>query len=155
MSEFRRTRGPFEISADPRRIDVDAVHRYLRRSYWAEDIPKTILEKAIAGSLCFSLFDRQVQVGFARIVTDGATFAYLCDVYVLEEYQGQGLGTWLIQELQAHPQLAGLRRFMLVTRDAHRLYERCGFKPTATPQAIMEIVRKNPYKQTGGGDVES
>lgn len=155
MTEFTRTRGPFEISADPRRIDVDAVHDYLRRSYWAEDIPKAIVEKAIAGSLCFSLFDRQVQVGFARIVTDGATFAYLCDVYVLEEYRGQGLGTWLIQELQTHPDLAGLRRFMLATKDAHRLYERCGFEPLATPQAIMEIVRVNPYKQKGAGDAES
>jgi GNAT superfamily N-acetyltransferase len=146
MTAFNRIHGQFEISTDAGRIDVEAVHAYLRRSYWAEDVPRATVEKAIAGSLCFSLFHGGVQIGLARVVTDRATFAYLCDVYVLEDYRGRGLGKWLIQELQTHPDLQGLRRFMLVTRDAHSLYEQCSFKPLADPAKVMEIVYPDAYK---------
>ena len=146
MTDFTRTRGPFEISTDARRIDLDAVHGYLTTSYWAKGIPKALLARAIAGSLCFSLFDRGAQIGFARVVTDRATFAYLCDVYVLEAYRGQGLGKWLIGELRSHPDLAGLRRFVLVTRDAHGLYAQFSFTPLATPDRYMEIARPGLYE---------
>jgi GNAT superfamily N-acetyltransferase len=126
-------------------MDVEAIHGYLARSYWSEGIPKPLLQKAMAGSLCFGLFDGPRQIGFARVVTDRATFAYLCDVYVLEAHQGRGLGTWFMSELVTHPDLQGLRRFGLVTRDAHRLYEKCGFTPLADPAGHMEIVRPGLY----------
>ncbi|HEY6391995.1 MAG TPA: GNAT family N-acetyltransferase [Bryobacteraceae bacterium] len=139
-------RGQYEISTDRSRIDVDAVHAYLTRSYWAEGISKDLMAKAIAGSLCFSVFDGSRQIGFARVVTDRATFAYLCDVYILEEYTGRGLGKWLMQELQSHPDLQGLRRFVLVTRDAHGLYQQFGFQPLRNAAGYMEIVRPDIYK---------
>ena len=135
-----------EISTDPTRIDIDAVHAYLTRAYWCEGISKDLLAKAIAGSLCFALLDGDRQIGFARVVTDRATFAYLCDVYVLEEYAGQGLGKRLMQEVQSHPDLQGLRRFVLVTRDAHGLYNQFGFKPLTNPNSYMEIHHQNIYK---------
>src|SRR2546423_690113 len=103
----------FSISTDPARLDVNAVHGYLHRSYWASNIPLEVVAKSIVGSLCFGLFDGDRQVGFARVITDKATFAYLCDVYVLEDYQGQGLGTWLMSAVCAHPDLQNLRRFVL------------------------------------------
>jgi GNAT superfamily N-acetyltransferase len=129
-------------------MDLDAIHAYLTRSYWAEGISKPLLAKAMAGSLCFGLFDGARQIGFARAITDSATYAYLCDVYVLEAYQGRGLGTWFMRELFAHPDLQGLRRLGLVTRDAHRLYEKCGFQPLANPAGHMEIVRQGLYLAT-------
>jgi GNAT superfamily N-acetyltransferase len=128
-----------EISTDPTRIDIDAVHAYLTRAYWCEGISKDLVAKAIAGSLCFALLDGNRQIGFARVVTDRATFAYLCDVYVLEEYKGQGLGKRLMQNVQSHPDLQGLRRFVLVTRDAHSLYKQFNFEPLKNPDTYMEI----------------
>ncbi len=150
MSQFEREKGAYKISTNPRLIDLDALHTYLSRSYWAEGIPKEILAKAIASSLCFALFDGSRQVGFARVVTDRATFAYLCDVYVLEEYRGRGLGEWLIEELLSHPDLQGLRRFVLITRDAHGLYRQFGFGPLQNPGGYMEIVRPEIYKRETG-----
>lgn len=147
MVHVDRERESFRISTDPRRMDIRAVHAYLSRSYWAEGIPEEIVAKAIAGSLCFGLFDGDRQIGLARVVTDRATFAYLCDVYVLEEYRGRGLGRWLIDTVRSHPDLQYLRRFMLVTRDAHRLYAQCGFGPPANPAGYMEIVRPGLYKE--------
>jgi ribosomal protein S18 acetylase RimI-like enzyme len=126
-------------------MDVDAIHAYLTRSYWAEGIPKDLVARSMAGSLCFGLFDEERQIGFARVVTDRATYAYLCDVYVLEDYQDRGLGTWMMRELMAHPELQGLRRFGLVTRDAHGLYEKFGFTPLANPGGYMEIARPGLY----------
>ena len=145
-----KTRGRFTLTTDPARVDVDAVHAYLQRSYWAEGIPKAIVAKAVAGSLCFSLFDGSAQIGFARVVTDRATFAYLCDVYVLDDYRGQGLGRCLVEEVMAHPDLAGLRRYMLVTRDAHALYAPFGFVAPAHPDRYMEIARPDIYKNRRG-----
>ena len=126
-------------------MDLDAIHAYLTRSYWCEGIPKDLVARAMAGSLCFGLLDGERQIGFARIISDKATYAYLCDVYVLEEYQGRGLGTWLMRELMTHPDLQGLRRFSLVTRDAHRLYEKNGFTGLANPAGHMEIARPGMY----------
>jgi GNAT superfamily N-acetyltransferase len=139
------TKGQYSISTDPRRLDLDAVHAFLSRSFWAEGIPKELVAKAAANSLCFSLFDGSSQVGFARVVTDRATFAYLCDVYVLETHRGLGLGRWLIESVMAHPDLQGLRRFQLVTRDAHGLYERHGFASPEHPERQMEIFRHGMY----------
>jgi GNAT superfamily N-acetyltransferase len=147
MGDFTRTRGRYEISTEPARVDLDAVHAYLTRSYWAEDISKETLAKAVAGSLCFSLFDRGAQVGFARVVTDRATFAYLCDVYVLEEHRGQGLGKWLVEALMSYPDLQGLRRFVLVTKDAQRLYEQFSFETPEHSGHYMEIFRPDIYKR--------
>jgi GNAT superfamily N-acetyltransferase len=144
-SQFKKIRGQYEISTDPNRIDLDAVHAYLTRSYWCEGLPKEVLAKAIAGSLCFNLFGGGRQIGFARVGTDRATFAYLADVYVLEEHAGRGLGKWLIEEVQSHPDLQGLRRFVLVTKDAHGLYSQFGFQPLENPARYMEIVRPDIY----------
>lgn len=147
MIGFERRQGEFEITTDVSRVDVDAVHAYLTRSYWAEGIPKSVVAKSIETSLCFSLFEAARQIGFARVVTDCATFAYLCDVYVLEEYRGRGLGKWLMRALLTHPDLQGLRRFMLVTRDAHGLYEPLGFRSPEDPTRYMEFVKRDVYRK--------
>jgi GNAT superfamily N-acetyltransferase len=134
------------ISTDKARLDVAAIHAYLTRSYWTPGIPKTVVERAIAGALCFGLFNASgEQVGFARMITDTATFAYLADVYVLEEHRGKGLGKWMVETILAHPSLQGLRRILLATRDAHELYARFGFEPLATPESFMSIHRPNAY----------
>ena len=140
-----QTRGDYTISTDPARMDLDAIHAYLSRSYWAEGVPREIVERSLLGSLAFGLFHRGAQVGLARVVTDRATFAYLCDVYVLEEHQGCGLGRWLVETVMAHQDLQGLRRFSLVTRDAHALYSTFGFSALASPGGHMEIVRPGLY----------
>ena len=141
-------RDGYIISTDKARFDVAAIHAYLTRSYWSPGIPRAVVEKAIAGSLCFGLFSEQRnQVGFARAITDGATFAYLADVYVLEEHRGKGLGKWIVETTLAHPSLQGLRRILLATRDAHELYAQFGFEPLATPESLMSIHRPNVYGQ--------
>jgi GNAT superfamily N-acetyltransferase len=138
--------GAYRISTDVNAMDVDAIHAYLSRSYWAQGIPRDVVAKAIAGSLCFGIFENEQQVGFARVTTDRATFAYLCDVYVLEDHRGRGLATWLMEVVVAHPDLQGLRRFLLATRDAHGLYEKFGFVPLARPEIFMEINRPGIYR---------
>jgi GNAT superfamily N-acetyltransferase len=135
------TRERYTISCDSEAVDVDAVHAFLTTSYWAEGISRELVERAVRGSLNFSLFHDDSQVGFARVVTDRATFAYLCDVYVLEAHRGHGLGKWLIETLMAHPELQGLRRLSLVTHDAHSLYARVGFTPLRAPERHMEKAR--------------
>jgi GNAT superfamily N-acetyltransferase len=147
VSAFERTRETFRITTDVASMDLDAIHAYLTRSYWSEGIPRALVAKAMAGSLCFGLLDGGRQVGFARVITDAATYAYLCDVYVLEEYQGRGLGTWMMQELMTHPDLQGLRRFMLLKRDSHGLNEKYGFTALANPSGHMEIARPGMYLQ--------
>jgi GNAT superfamily N-acetyltransferase len=139
---FERTIGAFLISTDPARFDLDAIHAYLTRSYWSPGVPREILADAIAASLSFGLYDGARQIGFARMVTDRATFAYLADVYVLEEYQGRGLGKALVRAVMEHPDLARVRRFILMTRDAHGLYEQFGWRALAQPERCMEIARR-------------
>lgn len=139
---MKKTRGEFTLSWDPADQQAERIHAYLTRSYWAPGIPLEIVRRSLAGSLGFGIFASGEQVAFARVITDGATFAYLCDVYVLEEFRGRGLSKWLLDEIVAHPQLQGLRRFSLATRDAHSLYARYGFAPLAQPQSMMEI--RNP-----------
>jgi GNAT superfamily N-acetyltransferase len=113
---------------------------------WARGIPRETVAASIAASLCFGLFDGGAQIGFARVISDRATFAYLCDVYVLEGYRGRGLGKWLIEVVTSHPDLKRLRRFVLATRDAHSLYEKFGFTPLNKPEIFMEVFRPDIYE---------
>ena len=135
----------YEISLDPERLDIAAIHGYLTRSYWSPGIPRSTVERAIANALCFGLYCRGEQVGFARVVTDKSTFAYLADVYVLESHRGQGLSKRLMEVVVAHPDLQGLRRFILATKDAHELYRKYGFEALANPGSMMEILRADAY----------
>jgi len=137
--------GEVSISTDPSRLDLDVIHGYLTRSYWGKGISRETVERSIAGSLCFGLFKGARQIGFARVITDRATFAYLADVFILEEFRGRDLGKRLMETIRAHPDLRNLRRWMLVTRDAHGLYEKFGFGPLAHPERHMEIEEGNPY----------
>lgn len=130
---------PYRVTTDPAAIDFEVVYRFLSQSYWAAGIPRETLRRSIAGSLCFSaLYEEQAQVGFARVVTDRATFAYLADVFVTPEHRRRGVSAMLMQAIIAHPELQGLRRWVLVTRDAQGLYDRYGFRPLATPDRYME-----------------
>ena len=141
--------GAYEMSSDNARLDVDAVHAYLTRSYWSPGIPREVVARAVLHSLCFGVYERATgkQVGFTRVVTDHATFAYLCDVYVLEEHRGHGLGKAMMSAAMAHPALAGARRVMLATRDAHGLYRQNGFTDTTGNTNLMEIVRPDIYRK--------
>jgi GNAT superfamily N-acetyltransferase len=145
-----RSNGSFSVTADRSRMDVDAVHAFLTRSFWATGISRELVAKSIDHSLCFGVFDDDVQVAFARVVTDYSTYAYLCDVYVLEEYRGKGLSKWMMEHVMMHPELQGLRRFQLVTRDAHGLYTQFGFAPPAHPERQMEIFRPGLYSGEAG-----
>ena len=136
----------YEISSDKNLMDIDAIHAYLSRSYWAENIPYDIVKKALENSLCFGVFYNSSQVGFARLITDFTTFAYLADVYILEDHRGKGLSKKLMATIVAHPQLQGLRRMVLATADAHGLYEKFGFKGLANAQTFMEIWDPDVYK---------
>jgi GNAT superfamily N-acetyltransferase len=138
--------GEYSLSSSIADQQIDRIHAYLSRSYWAANIPLELLQRAIEHSLCFGIFHRGKQVAFARVVTDRATFAYLCDVFVLEEHRGHGVGKWLIRSVMEHPDLQGLRRFMLATRDAHTLYTQFGFATPAKPESLMEIVKHDLYR---------
>lgn len=137
----------FRISTNPAELDVAAIHRYLAEdSYWAKNIPLETVERAIENSLNFGLFAADGrQVGFARIITDKATFAWLCDVFVLPAFRGRGLSKWLMQVVWTHPDVQGLRRHMLATLDAHGVYAPFGFEPLATPERFLERKKQNPY----------
>jgi GNAT superfamily N-acetyltransferase len=135
-------RGEFEISTDPARIDLAVVHSFLTNSYWAAGIPLKTVERSIENSLCFGIYKGSRQVGFARVITDRATFAYLGDVVVVPEHRGHGLAKWMMECIVAHPDLQGLRRWSLLTRDAHGLYQQFGFTELKSPQRWME--RHNP-----------
>jgi GNAT superfamily N-acetyltransferase len=137
----------YEISNDVRRLDVDVIHRYLAtESYWAPGIPRGVVDKAIENSLCFGVYHRTEQVGFARVVTDKSTFAYLADVFILSAHRGKGLSKWLMKCVVGHEDLQGLRRFLLFTSDAHGLYAQVGFKEAGNPSRIMEILRRDIYQ---------
>ncbi|MFY2563275.1 GNAT family N-acetyltransferase [Corallococcus terminator] len=137
------------ISDDSARIDVDVVHGYLTRSYWSPGISRALVEKGLRHSLVFGVYGADgAQVGYARVVTDRMSFAYLCDVFILETQQGKGLGKWLMQAVFAHPDLQGLRRFLLATRDAHGLYAQYGFTPLKNPDRFMERHDPDVYSRT-------
>jgi GNAT superfamily N-acetyltransferase len=143
---FERHREGFTVSTDPARIDARAVHAYLsEESYWARGVPFDVVERSLQHSLCFGLYDADTQIGLARVITDHATFAYLCDVYVATSHQGNGLGKWLMECVMEYPSLQRLRRFMLRTKDAHGLYRRYGFTETTEPERWLELVKRNLY----------
>lgn len=130
----------YEVSDDRGRLDFSAVHGYLSRSYWSPGVPREIVERAAAGSMPFGLYAPDgAQVGYARVTSDRATFAYLADVYVLETHQGHGLGRWLMECVLAHPDLQGLRRWLLTTQDAHAFYEKLGWERCPFPERFMTI----------------
>jgi N-acetylglutamate synthase-like GNAT family acetyltransferase len=136
----------YSITTDKNKMDIDFIHSYLTRSYWAEGITKEIVSRSIAGSLCFGVFNNDKQVGFARMVTDEATFAYLADVFIDEYHRGKGLSKWLMEVIMAHPGLQGLRRILLATRDAHGLYTQFGFAALTNPDRWMQRHNPDVYK---------
>ena len=139
-------RDDYLISTDPSLLNDDTIWHYLSvESYWAKSVPRDVVEKSIANSLCFGIYHQKKQIGFARLITDKATFAYLADVFVLAEYRGKGLSKWLMQVIHAHPDLQGLRRWVLGTRDAHGLYEQFGFRRLEKSERIMRISLLEAY----------
>jgi GNAT superfamily N-acetyltransferase len=152
MSAASGARAGYRLTTDAAEMDVGVVHAALGASYWAGGVAREVVERSMRHSLCFAVLDetaagRPAQVAFARAITDRATFAYLADVFVVEPHRGRGLGRWMIAAVMAHPDLQGLRRFMLATRDAHGLYARHGFTALAAPERWMEIHR--PHRAGG------
>lgn len=144
-------RDGFTVSTDKARLDIELIHRFLAATYWARGIPAAVVRRSIDHSLCFGLYENldggERQIGFARVITDYATFAYLSDVFVLEAFRGRGLGNWLVATILAHPDLQGLRRWSLVTREAHGLYRKHGFTALANPERYMEIADLGIYER--------
>ncbi len=147
MTPGRSPTADLEISTDPSRFDFDVIHGYLSRSYWAEGIPRETVARSVAGSLGFGAFLSGRQIGFARVITDKSTFAYLADVFVLEEFRGHGVASKIMEAVVMHPDLQNLRRWMLVTRDAHPLYEKFGFRTLASPERHMEKTDRAVYRR--------
>jgi GNAT superfamily N-acetyltransferase len=160
--EYRR--GEFLISTDQARLDLELIHNFLTNCYWAKGIPRDVVARSIEHSLCFGIYDesgveflslakpvrpgtpRNVQIGFARVISDFATIAYLGDVFVLESHRGRGLGKWMMECIVQHPALQSLRRWILLTRDAHELYAKVGFTPLKAPQRYMELHHPDVYE---------
>jgi GNAT superfamily N-acetyltransferase len=138
----------YEVSTEAARFDVELIHQYLCDTYWARNMPRKVLEKAIRHSLCFAVFTAGGQVAFARVITDLATFAYLSDVFVVPEHRGRGVSKLLMRAILEHPELQGLRRFVLATKDAHGLYAQFGFKPLSDPGDFMTIHNPDVYSAT-------
>jgi N-acetylglutamate synthase-like GNAT family acetyltransferase len=139
----------YRISSDKNEMDFEVIYAFISSTYWASGIPAEVLKKAIENAFCFGVFtSKNEQVGFARVITDCATYAYLSDVFILPAHRGKGLSKWLVQEIVTHPELQGLRRFALVTQDAHKLYAPFGFKSPAMPEHCMEIWQPDVYKNT-------
>lgn len=143
------SRDGFTVSTDPARLDLDAIHAFLVSSYWARGIRREVVERSIANAIPFGLYEGARMVGFARVVTDRATIAYVGDVFVLEPWRGRGLSRWLMECVLEHPELQGFRRWLLATRDAHALYRKVGFTPLAAPDRWMEIRDPDPYGADG------
>jgi GNAT superfamily N-acetyltransferase len=141
----------FEISTDPGRLDIQVIHEFLRSSYWAEGRSRSVVERSIEHSLCFGVYVGDRQIGFARVVSDRAVFAYLMDVFVVPEFRGQGISKALMRAVLEHPDLQGLRMFLLGTRDAHGLYAQFGFQPLAEPTRWMAIHNPNSDHPTHDG----
>jgi GNAT superfamily N-acetyltransferase len=144
ITEWRKDE--YILSTDKAKIDVNAVHQFLSHSYWAEGIPMDLVKRSIENSLCFGMYHQQKQIGFARVISDFATFAYLADVFITPEARGKGLSKWLMQTIIDHPYLQGLRRFTLATKDAHRLYAQFGFTLFDKPERWMQKHNPDVYK---------
>ena len=144
VMEYRR--GDFLISTSRERLDLDVVHGFLTNCYWAKGIPREVVARSIEHALCFGIYDGEgAQIGFARVISDFSTIAYVGDVFVLETHRGRGLGKWLMQCIIEHPALQNLRRWILTTRDAHGLYSQFGFTPVKAPERFMELHQPNIY----------
>jgi len=152
MALYEWQRGEYRITTDPAQIDLDVVHGFLTTSYWAWGITRDRVARSIAGSIPFGLFEGDRQVAFARVISDCSTFAWLADVFVLPDARSRGLSVWLVETVLLHPELQGLRRWSLATRDAHSLYARFGFVGLATPERLMEL---RPGNAEAGGPAPS
>lgn len=150
MENKQYIQGDYVISTNKAELDIEVVHQFISHSYWAKGIPLQTMQAAIDGSMCFGLYlkqqQEQQQIGFARMVTDNATFAYLADVFILPAHRGQGLSKWLMECMMAHPSLQGLRRIMLATADAHGLYQQFDFTPLNMPDRFMQLHDPDVYK---------
>ncbi len=153
QTEWRQ--GEYTINTEKARIDLAFVHDFLKRSYWAREIPVEIVRHSIENSLCFGLYEAEKQIGFARVVTDYATFAYLCDVFVIENKRGRGLSKWLMETVMAHPEVQNLRRWLLATKDAHGLYGQYGFTSLDAPAVFMQRHAPDVYALAGANKDES
>jgi GNAT superfamily N-acetyltransferase len=140
MDIYELRNDSWTLSTDPARLDMDVVTGFLARAYWANTRPRQTIEKSIRNSLSFGVYEAGKQIAYCRVVTDYATFAWLCDVFVDEAHRGLGVSKWMMEGVKAHPELQGLRRWLLATRDAHGLYSQYGFAPLATPERWMEIM---------------
>lgn len=147
MNNFYETQfADYTIITNPSLLQIEIIHQYLsKESYWAKNIPIEVVKQSIEGSLCFGVYCNGVQIGFARLITDKATFAYLADVFILPEHRGKGLSKWLMQTIHAHPQLQGLRRWLLGTKDAHTLYEKFGWTRFGEEQQHRFMQLHNPH----------
>ena len=148
MTDFKIFKEDFYISTDKRELDIDAIHEFLStKAYWCLNIPKEKVQTAIDNSLCFGVYQDKKQIGFARIITDFSTIAYLGDVYIVEEKRGKGISKWLIDTIMNYPELQGLRRWILLTGDAHGLYRQFGWTDIADPTKWMELHNRNVYSK--------
>lgn len=149
MNIITTTKGDFTISTDKSKLDLTVIHDYLaNESYWSKNIPKERIRKSIANALCFGIYYKGNQIGYAKVVSDFSTMAYLGDVFVLEDYRRQGLSKWLMETIMSHPELTGLRRWILLTSDAHELYKKFGWQPIASPEKWMEIHRPDIFRES-------
>lgn len=153
MKMYEVLQNEFCISTDKSKLDINIIHNYLcDESYWAKNIPVETVERSIEGSCCFGLYVKEnsisKQIGFARVITDFATFGYLADVFIIEDYRGQGLAKWLMGEIMNYPELQGFRRWLLATKDAHGLYLKSGFLPLDKPERIMGFKPFEQYPET-------
>ena len=145
--QLPRKSSEFSISTDKRRLDHALIHRFLTNCYWAKGIPRETVERSIENSLCFGIYQKNQQVGFARVISDFATYAYIGDVFIIESCRGRCLGNLLMKSIMEHPDLQGLRRWSLVTKDAHGLYAQFGFQPVKSPERHMEIFDRQVYQR--------
>lgn len=148
MKIFDTENGTYRISTDKELLDFDVIHKFLSGSYWSPGVPMEIVKRAAENSLTFGIYKEREQVGYARLITDEATFAYLADVFVIESERGKGLSKWLVESILSVPELQGLRRWMLATKDAHALYNKFGFVPLGNPELFLEISRPNIYQES-------
>ena len=139
--------GEYEISTDAHRLNLEVIHNFLaKESYWSPGIPRAVVERAVKNSLCFGVYHRTAQVGFARVVTDKSTFALLADLFIRSTHRGKGLSKWLMRCVVGHEDLQDLRRLLLLTSDAHGLYRQFGFKELGNPSRFMEVLRQDIYR---------
>jgi len=144
------TKNGFRVTTNVEEFDVNYIHNFISHSYWGQNIPIDTVRRSIQGSLSFGVFDNEQQIGFARAITDHATFAYIADVFIDEAYRGRGLSKWLMEVILQHPSLQGLRRILLATRDAHGLYAQFGFKGLPEPDRWMQIHNPDVYSRSSG-----